>query len=334
MLSFHKTSDKDFPIAHGYNNKECVGSYIFTVYFVNDYKKSSPPAIESDDIRSIIDNESYRIQKEFALSKHELRILVDRVAKAEPVIETSSRTIKRAYLEIQRMISQKLKTTLEFSPNEKVFLKPVFDTMPDRTNFVTFVCGSSGAGKSYSVNDLLMRNPAIQSTTVPSVHLFSSVGNSDPSYRPIRDYYGERFIYHDPRDLQSDALDKRSYRPKSVIIFDDVNSISNKKIRARIVQFRENLLEIARHQSLVIICTEHLFHARNATQRLRNSAAYFILFPRNSVKPIDDVLDTSFTMSRHERSDLIKKLKQEGRSQFLRVDTPSYIINTKRIQLL
>ena len=35
-----------------------------------------------------------------------------------------------------------------------------------------------------------------------------------------------------------------------------------------------------------------------------------------------------------EKETNIKKLKQEGRSQFLRVDTPSYIINTKRIQLL
>ena len=111
MLSFHKVNDSDFPIAQGYNNKECIGASIFTVYFVNDYKKSTAPAIESNDLKSMLDNDQYRIQKEFALSKHEFRILVDRVAKAEPVLETSSRTIKRAYLEIQRVINQKLKTT-------------------------------------------------------------------------------------------------------------------------------------------------------------------------------------------------------------------------------
>ena len=334
MLSFHKTSEKDFPIAHGYNSKQCIGRPIFTVYFVNDYRKSTAPAIESSDTRSLLDNDQYRIQKEFALSKNEFRILVDRVAKGEAVLETSSRTIKRAYLEIQRVINQKLKTTLEFSPNEKVFVKPIYDTTKDKTNQITFVCGSSGAGKSFSVNDMLMRNPAIQQNIVPSIHLFSSVGNTDPSYKPIRDFYGERFIYHDPRDLEPEALNKRSYQTKSVLIFDDTNSISDRKVRARIVQFRENMLEIARHQSLVIICTEHLFHSRMATQRLRNSAAYYRLFPRNSVKPIDDVLDNQFAMQRHERSDLIKKLKQEGRSQFIRMDTPSYIINTKRVMLI
>jgi len=333
MLSFHKVEDSDFPIAQGYNNKECIGAPIFTVYFVNDYKKSTPPAIESNDVKSMLDNDQYRIQKEFALSKHEFRILVDRVAKGEPVLETSSRTIKRAYLEIQRVINQKLKTSLEFSPQEKVFLKPVYDTTKDRTNFITFVCASSGAGKSYSINDILMRNPAIQHDVVPSVHLFSSVGN-DPSFAPLRNLYGERFVHHDPRDLQPEVLNKRTYQAKSVIIFDDTNSISDRKIRNKITQFRENLLEIARHQSLVIICSEHLFHSRMATQRLRNSAAYFILFPRNSIKAIDDVLDNQFSMQRHERSDLIKKLKREGRAQFIRQDTPSYIINTKRVQLL
>ena len=168
---------------------------------------------------------------------------------------------------------------------------------------------------------------------VPAVYLFSSVGADDPSYKPIKNLYGLRFFWVDPRDVTNDQVDINSYKEKSVLIFDDVDSISNKQVRNKIVQFRENLLEIARHRSLVVISTAHLFHNRKATQKLRNSSAYYILYPRNSPKPIDDVLDTQMNMGRHERMDLIKKLKREGRANFIHVDSPPYIINTKRVML-
>ena len=334
MLSFHKTSDKDYPIAMGYPTKECIGKPLFTVYFVDDYSDSSAPAIESTDAKGLVENERYRIQKEFALSKREFNIILDRVAKDEPVLETSSRTIKRAYLEIKRVVTQKLKTSLEFSAKDKVYLKPVYDTSRDRTNFILTLFASSGAGKSWMVNDLCLRNPVVQGEIAPAIHLFSSVGDDDPSYKPIKDFYGEKFMWHDPRDLSDEVLNIHSYRPKSILIFDDVDSISNKKVRKHVVQFRENLLEIARHSSLVIISTAHLFHGRVATQRLRNSSAYFVLYPRNSPKPIDDVLDNNFNMNWHQRTDLIKKLKREGRAQFIHMDTPAYIVNTKRVTLL
>ena len=124
-----------------------------------------------------------------------------------------------------------------------------------------------------------------------------------------------------------------SYKEKSVLIFDDIDSISDKAIRNRIVNFRDNLLEIARHKSLVIISSAHLFHNRKATQKLRNSSAYYILYPRNSIKPLDDVLENQMGMNRHQRSDLIKKLKREGRANFIHVDSPPYVVNTKRVML-
>ena len=150
--------------------------------------------------------------KEFSLSKHEFNILVDRVAAHQQVQETSSRTIKRAFLEIQRLVHSKLKTSLEFSAKEK-----------DRTNQILSLFASSGAGKSWMVNDLLMRNPAIQNVIVPHIYLFSSVGSDDPSYKPIKEFYGvERFFWMNPRDLDEDMLNIHSYKEKSVLIFDDV----------------------------------------------------------------------------------------------------------------
>ena len=270
---------------------------------------------------------------EFALSKVEFEILVSRVSAGEPVIETSSRTLKRAYIEIQRVLYEKMKKTLEFTVRDKVFIRPIYDTTKDRTNHILTTFASSGAGKSWKINDMLMRNPAILNGTVPGIFLFSSVGDDDPSYRPIKTFYHEKFKWMDPRDLQPEELNMRSYRPKSVLIFDDINSISDPTVRAQIVRFRNNCLEIARHQSLAIISSEHLYHNRAHTQKLRNSSAYLCLYPRNSPKPIDDVLENQFNYNRHQRVDLIKKLRREGRAQFIHCDDPPFLINSKRVML-
>ena len=334
MLSFSPdVKYNSFPIAKAYNTKDCVGKPIFSVYYIQNYSNDSPPEIISSDSKSLLINDRFRIMKEFSLSKKEFNQILDRVVADEAVIETSSRTLKRAYLEIQRIMNEKLKKCLEFATSEKVFLKPVYNTMPDRKNQIVTLFGSSGAGKSHKINDICMRNPAIRNSVAPSIYLFSSVGDDDPSYKPIKNFYGERFIWIDPREVKSDTLNVKSYKPKTVLIFDDINSISDKRVRAMVVRFRNNCLEIARHNSLVIISSEHLFHNRAHTQKLRNSSAYLVLYPRNSPKPIDDVLETQMNYNRHERTDLIKKVKREGRAQFIHVDRPPYLINEKRVQL-
>ena len=330
MLSFTGDED-DLAIAYGYNNEECAGEPIFTVYFIPDYH--SEPAIESSDPKSLVANERYRLQTEFGLSMREFNDILDLVAKHEPVPEHASRAIKRAYLAIQKVMVMKLKKELEFGPKEDVFVKPIYDTTPNRTNQIMTLFASSGAGKSWMVNDYCMRNPAVQDEIVPGIFLFSSVGDNDPSYKPIKDRYQFKFFWKDPRDLDPEDTQIDTYQEKSILIFDDVNSIGDRKVRNRIIQFRETCLEIARHRSLVIISTEHLYHNRAKTQKLRNSSAFLTLYPRNSPKPIDDVLENIFNLNRHERAALISKLKREARSQFLHIDYPGYIINTKRIML-
>ena len=331
MLSFSSNSEKDRAIAHGYDNEDCTGKPIFTVYFIADYH--SPPAVQASDPSQLLINEQFRLQEEFALSSREFQDLVALVAKQEPVPVDAPRSTKRAYLAVQKAMYHKLKNQLEFGPHENVFLKPIYDTTRPRTNHICTLFASSGAGKSWKVNDLLMRNPCVQQHICPGIFLFSSVGGDDPSYKPIRDFYQFKFFWKDPRDLDPEDTNINSYEERSILIFDDINSIADRKIRNRVIHFRETCLEIARHRSLGIISTEHLFHNRAKTQKLRNSSAYLCLYPRNSPKPIDDVLDNNFNLNRYERHSLIKKLIREGRAQFLHIDYPGYIVNSKRCHL-
>ena len=331
MLSFTSKTDKDRAIALGYDNKECVGKPIFTVYFIPDY--NAEPEIQTSDPASLIVNERFRLQQEFALSRREFDDLLGLVARHEPVPVDASRGLKRAYLAISKTLNEKLKKELEFGPHDNVFIKPIYDTTKLRTNHICTLFGSSGAGKSYQVNDMLMRNPCVQNEICPAIYLFSSVGAEDPSYAPIRKTYQMRFFYKDPKDLDPEDLRIESYEDRSILVFDDINSIANIQVRKRVIAFRETCLEIARHKSLGIISTEHLMHNRAATQRLRNSSAYMVLYPRNGTKTLDDVAENLLNLNRYERGSLIKKCKREARAQILHIDYPNYLCNTKRVQL-
>ena len=331
MLSFTSTSEKDRAIALGYDNKECLGNPVFTVYFIPEY--NSEPQIQTSDPSSLIANERFRLQEEFALSRREFEEIVQLVARHEPVPIDASRNIKRAYLGITKCLNEKLKKELEFGAKENVFIKPIYDTTKLRTNHILTLFGSSGAGKSWQVNDMLMRNPCIQNEMCPAIFLFSSVGDEDPSYAPIRKAYAMRFFYKNPKDLDPQDTEITSYEDRSILIFDDINSIADIRVRKRVIHFRETCLEIARHKSLGIISTEHLMHNRAATQRLRNSSAFMVLYPRNGTKTLDDVAENVLNLNRYERTSLIKKCKREARAQILHIDYPNYICNTKRVQL-
>ena len=243
MLSFTSRSDKDRPIALGYNNKDCIGKPIFTVYFIPEY--NSEPAIETSDPKSLIRNEQFRIQEEFSLSTREFDDLLGLVARHEPVPVDCSRALKRAYLTIQKVMHQKLKRELEFGAKEDVYLKPIYDTTKLRTNHIATLFGSSGAGKSWKVNDMLIRNPCIQKDICPAIFLFSSVGGDDPSYAPIRKKYDMKFFWKDPRDLDPEDLNIKSYEDRSILVFDDINSLSDVRVRKQVIGFRETCLEIA-----------------------------------------------------------------------------------------
>ena len=132
MLSFSPHSKKkSIPIAHAFHNERCEGKPAFTIWYIQDYR--SPPEITTSDPEALMTSERYRICKEFSLSFREYEILLKRVANSQPVLETSSRTMKRAYLEIQKIMHNKLRKSLEFN-GDNVWLKPIYNTTPDRTN--------------------------------------------------------------------------------------------------------------------------------------------------------------------------------------------------------
>ena len=77
---------------------------------------------------------------------------------------------------------------------------------------------------------------------------------------------------------------------ESVIIFDDVDVISDKKIRDGVYNLLNQVLEIGRHFKITCLMANHLPSNRNDTRRMLNECHIFVYFPRSSSSKIKYVL--------------------------------------------
>jgi hypothetical protein len=328
MLSFQKRTDKDHELAWGYSDPGFTKK-VFTVWHT---KRSKESAIVSDDVLTLLRGEQIRIMSDFGLSLAEFTLLCGHASRNLEADAAWPRGIKRAYMEIIKMADAKLKRELEFGPEEDVYMVPAFNPIKPKTNYITTAWSSSGGGKTTALCGLLMRAPHLED--VPKVYVFGSVADDDPAWEPLRKRLEERFVAKDVREMKAEDFNYRNYERHAVLVFDDCNSISDKHLRRSMLAFLDTTLEVARHRSQVIMASQHLFHAYQATARMRNSSRYMALFPRNTPKVLNALLDKDYGWARQRRIDMVDKCKTDCRMTWLSKNHPSFLLTEKRLVLL
>ncbi len=330
MLCLERHTKKDVELAWAYDNPEANGKKLFTVFYTPRYKGTA--LIEHEDSRSLLEDDALMIMTEFSLSKDEYDHLVSHISHNGVSDQDWPTRLKRAYLRISAAIDEKLKKEIKFDLTEKVHLRPAWNTAKERTNYITSFFGSSGSGKTFALTSLLINNPSAD--YIPRVFLFSAVGHGDPAYEACEKFFKERFEIVDVKDMKAEDFDTTGYERGSALIFDDIDSIANKRIRGQLQEFRDNCLERARHMSQIILCTAHLFHNRTATQRLRNSSRYMGLFPRATPKVLLSILDQNHEIGRARRMKLVRELKRDSRMVWYSSSHPQHLLSERRIILL
>jgi len=90
-------------------------------------------------------------------------------------------------------------------------------------------------------------------------------------------------LYEDPIPIEEFA--------NSCVIFDDVDCISDKKIKEAIYAIMNKILEISRHFSTSCIVTNHLPTDGRATRRILNEAQSVVYFPHSAGNKIRYLLE-------------------------------------------
>lgn len=153
---------------------------------------------------------------------------------------------------------------------------PILD--PDGRS-ITYICGASGSGKSTFARKMI-DSFHIMFPNSP-IYIFSRL-NEDPAFDDL-EKKGivvrvpiDQNLIDNPIDITNDIEDW------SLVLFDDIDTISDKKLISQVNNIKLQILEIGRHRNIYCIITSHLINTndRNSTRTIMNEMHSLVIFPK------------------------------------------------------
>jgi len=169
---------------------------------------------------------------------------------------------------------------------------------PDTERHLLHTTGPSGSGKSTFARKYLEEYKKVFKDN--PVYLFSSL----PDDESLDDIEPKRLrldasIYGDPIPIKEFE--------NSVVIFDDIDVVLDKKIREAVYIMLSQILEIGRHFRIACLVTNRLPSNRSDTRRILNECHVFTYFPRPSSSKIKHVLTEYIGLGKHQIAAFKKK---------------------------
>lgn len=177
-----------------------------------------------------------------------------------------------------------------------------FQLVPNTTKEreIIYICGPSGSGKSTFTSNYIKEYK--KKFKGGDIYLFSALSEDE-----VLDKHNVKRIKLSPA-LITDKLTAGDFED-ALVIFDDIDVISDKKIREAVIATLNSVLEVGRHFKTYCIITNHLPTAGKDTRRVLNEAHEIVYFPHSgSMKGINYLLKEYVGFDNHEIK-AIKKLK-------------------------
>lgn len=168
---------------------------------------------------------------------------------------------------------------------------------PKTEREILYITGPSGSGKSTFVRKYLEQYKKTYKDR--EIYLFSSL----PDDESLDDIQPKRVRIDE--ELYTDPLPIKEFE-NSVVIFDDIDVISDKKIRDAVYSLLNQVLEIGRHFNITCLMTNHLPSNRSDTRRILNECHAFVYFPRSSSSKIKYVLNEYIGLDRKQITEFKK----------------------------
>jgi hypothetical protein len=146
--------------------------------------------------------------------------------------------------------------------------------------FHAYISGKGGSGKSYYACGLIREYFKMYPKN--NVNLFSYKEN-DENYDAVKKNHKRHFRkYYLDEELVKDPIDVEKELKNSLIVFDDIDQIGDKKIKACVQNLRRAALEIGRSAGIDVICTTHTLNNGTETRNLINEASDITIYPQKT----------------------------------------------------
>lgn len=169
---------------------------------------------------------------------------------------------------------------------------------PDTEREILYITGPSGSGKSTYTSKYVTEWKKKHKDG--EIFVFSNVKEDDSidKLKPQRIKIGD--------NLLNQPLSAQDFE-NSLVIFDDVDTISNKKYRDAVLSILNQILEEGRHYKTFCIMTNHLPTAGRDTRRILNEAHSITYFPHSgSARQVNYLLEDYIGLHKDD----IKKIKK------------------------
>ena len=140
---------------------------------------------------------------------------------------------------------------------------------------ILYVTGQSGSGKSYYTKDYAANYQKLYPKN--EVYLISAVQDVSTidKIKKLRKIDIFKPVFSEVEIPLEEFKD-------SLVIFDDVDSISNKNLRKKVWSVMSNILTMGRHYNISAIITFHVATAGNETKLILNESQSITIFPSAS----------------------------------------------------
>ena len=190
---------------------------------------------------------------------------------------------------------------------------------------ILYVTGSSGSGKSYftkkycrEYSKIFPKNP---------IYMISSI-DDDTSVDDIKclkrlKIKGDTFL--------NETFEIKDFKD-SLVIFDDIDCLADKKLRLKVMGLLNMCLEVGRHENVYVIYTSHLATNGLDTKRILNEAHSITFFPKTLGGRALKYLCENYLGLEKKEVDKMKKIP--SRSITIIKSYPKVVLGDKDIFLL
>ena len=187
---------------------------------------------------------------------------------------------------------------------------------------ILYVAGQSGSGKTWFCKEYLLEYQKIFPKN--EIYMFSTVSD-DPSLKEVK------ISYIDVSSIVDDDLDSSDFKD-SMVLFDDIENISEKKVKNAVTKVLNHILVTGRHFNTSCIITNHNLYNGIHTKLQLNESSSITYFPVTAgSKQIKYLLDNYLGLSKEE----IQKIsKIKSRSITILKSYPKIVLANKETFVL
>lgn len=255
-IAIIKGGSKDGEIIHLYDGKE-KGKKKKKIKY-----EEMMPDIEIEDPFDIISEKYLRGQKK-RMNVVELEKLKKALMKD---IEPLDEDLADIFTESKKVINDIAKKEIKLNEGEII---PIPET---KTRDVLYIAGPSGSGKSTYAAAYIKQYQKLFPDN--EVYIFSRVEEDKvlDKLNPTRFLIDEDMVENpiDPKELAD-----------SLVLFDDIDTITDKKLNEAVRKLRDDILETGRHNNIYVVCTSHQLMNYKHTRTLLNEATLVTFFPQS-----------------------------------------------------